>query len=61
MSAQQITREQAAGLALAARRGRAPKWHLEGTAREMYDELSMDELIAIAEPDGTGDPENDDS
>ena len=54
MSVQQITREQAAGLALAARRGRAPKWHLKGQAKKMYDELSMEELEAIAEPEEHG-------
>ncbi len=54
MSAQQIPEQQAAGLALAARRGRAPKWHLKGQAKKMYDELSMEELEAIAEPDEDG-------
>jgi hypothetical protein len=54
MSAQQIPEQQAAGLALAVRRGRASKWHLQGRAREMYDTLSMEELKAIAEPDEDG-------
>ena len=54
MSAQQIPEQQAAGLALAARRGRTSKWHLKGKAKKMYDELSMEELEAIAEPDEDG-------
>ncbi|MAB10311.1 DUF3008 family protein [Hyphomonas sp.] len=51
MSAQQIPEQQAAGLALSARRGRTSKWHLKGKAKQMYDTLSMEELKAIAEPD----------
>ena len=51
MSAQQIPEQQAAGLALSARRGRTSKWHLKGKAKQMYDDLSMEELKAIAEPD----------
>ena len=51
MSAQQIPEQQAAGLALSARRGRTSKWHLKGKAIQMYDTLSMEELKAIAEPD----------
>ena len=54
MSAQQIPEQQAAGLALSARRGRTSKWHLKGKAKKMYDELSMEELEAIAEPDEDG-------
>jgi hypothetical protein len=54
MSAQQIPKHQAAGLALSARRGRTSKWHLKGRAKEMYDDLSMEELEAIAEPEEPG-------
>lgn len=51
MSAQPITEQQAAGLALAVRRGRASKWHLKGRAKRMYDDLSLEELEALADPD----------
>jgi hypothetical protein len=51
MSAQQIPEHQAAGLALSARRGLTSKWHLKGKAKQMYDDLSMEELKAIAEPE----------
>ena len=55
MSVQQIPEHQAAGLALAVRRGRTSKWHLQGKAKQMYDDLSMEELEALAEPDEDGD------
>ena len=42
------TRQQAAGVALAARRGEIPKWYLKGASKEMYRSMTERELEALA-------------
>ncbi len=43
--------QQAAGAALAAKRGKQPKADLQGASKQMYDSMSEDELEDMASTD----------
>ncbi len=57
MPAQSKAQQQAAGAALAAKRGEAKKSELKGAAREMYESMTEKQLEDFAETKHTGLPE----
>lgn len=48
MPAKSEDQRKAAGMALAAKRGRVPVKNLKGAAKSMYDSMSMSELMKFA-------------
>lgn len=57
MPAQSKAQQQAAGAALAAKRGEAKKSELKGAAREMYESMTEKQLEDFAETKHKGLPE----
>ena len=57
MPAKSKAQQKAAGAALAAKRGEAPKFELKGAAKEMYDSMSEEELEDYASTSRTNLPE----
>ncbi len=58
MPAQSKAQQEAAGAALAAKRGDAAKSDLRGASREMYESMSEEELEDFAETEREGLPEH---
>ena len=58
MPAKSQAQQQAAGAALAAKRGETPVSKLQGASREMYDSMSEKELEEFAETKRRGLPEH---
>lgn len=57
MPAKSKNQQQAAGMALAAKRGEMPKSELKGAAKDMYESMTKKELKEYAETDRKGLPE----
>ncbi|MCB1519352.1 MAG: DUF3008 family protein [Hyphomicrobiaceae bacterium] len=57
MPAKSKAQQKAAGAALAAKRGDAPKSSLKGASREMYESMTESELEDLAETKRKGLPE----
>ncbi|MBO6719536.1 MAG: DUF3008 family protein [Rhizobiaceae bacterium] len=57
MPAQSKAQQQAAGAALAAKRGEMKKSELKGASKEMYESMSESELEEFAETDRKGLPD----
>ena len=54
MKAQSKAQQQAAGAALSAKRGETDPKDLQGASKEMYDDMSEDELDEMASTDHDG-------
>lgn len=58
MPAKSKAQQQAAGAALAAKRGEMDKSELEGSASQMFDSMTEDQLEDFAETSRKGKPEH---
>ncbi|MBS7668136.1 DUF3008 family protein [Croceicoccus gelatinilyticus] len=58
MPAKSKAQQQAAGAALAAKRGEMGKSELKGSARQMFDSMTEDELEDFAKTSRKGKPEH---
>ncbi|HEY9537605.1 MAG TPA: DUF3008 family protein [Kiloniellaceae bacterium] len=58
MPAKSKAQQQAAGVALAAKRGEKMKSELKGPSKEMYESMSEDELERMAKTRRKGKPEH---
>ncbi len=58
MPARSKAQQEAAGAALSAKRGETPVSRLEGASKQMYDDMSEEELEKFAETPREGLPEH---